>query len=184
MSITNCPFRGTRDYFHSASLFGACLAHLRERGIEPTDIDFIFNKRVAVQADLTDDPVDGPLVAAFSFDGGKVSAIETNVPITRNEPYDEDGLAATFIPVDGGLEVDLGKTTNPFIDCVVAAFKAVLLKRDSTKKYVFARMKLQRIPNRKFSVLFSRPIGRFLEGSIQVDGVVVGQIYYGVWSSN
>ena len=94
-------------------------------------------------------------------------------------------------PVEGDAYVIAGECVsvpeicenNSFIELAVAAYKGLLTSifPEFRERYVFARMKLDRVPTSSFQICYKRKVAKhFFEGEIRVAGTAVGLIYYGI----
>lgn len=174
------PFRGTRDYLHSASVFNDLL---QLRGKNATRIDMKFHRRTDRQVSYTDElPVTEP-VAEWSDSRGKLFVIERQERIVERVPYDEDGLAARF-EIDGRIvriPDEIGSFTR--MEAIIAGFKRLLqsVYPHVKRKYVFVRVRMDHCPDSAMEIRYSRDIGAFFQGDISADGAPIGQIFFGVW---
>lgn len=181
MNPTRFVFKANRDYLHSTTVFD----YIRgEVGGAPTKIDFKFNRRTDHVCRLIAErpPEDQPPVAIYSDSGGTLYMVETPALITERVPYDEDGVAANF-QIDGKcIQVPGGITGNSFIECVVAAYKRLLIQLFGKHRYAFVRLSLDRIPSGAFQVEFARQLSAdFYQAVVKADGTPVGRIFFGRW---
>lgn len=179
------PFRGGRDYLHSAALFDAIVDAVAPQASGLRDIDYIFEKRTDRQVLLYLDAgtSDGrPPVATLRHRHGIITVVETDAAMIRRVPYDEDAIAHGFEWQDASCLVRREQEVS-FISALVAAFKAILTRTEPENKFAFVRLKLDRVPEGGFSVERTRVIGgRFYEGRITAGDQPLGFIYFGVWS--
>jgi hypothetical protein len=181
MNPTRFVFKASRDYLHSTTVFD----YIRgEVGGAPAKIDFKFNRRTDHVCRLTDQkpPEDQSPVAIYTDSGRTLYMVETPALITERVPYDEDGLAANF-RIDGkSIQVPAGITGNSFIECVVAAYKRLLIQLYGKHRYAFVRLSLDRIPGGAFEVEFARQLsGDFYQGVVKAEGAAIGRIFFGRW---
>lgn len=173
------PFRGTRDYLHSTSVFNDLL---QLRGKNATRIDMKFHRRTDRQVSYTDElPVTEP-VAEWSDNGGKILVVERDEKIVQRVPYDEDGLAAGL--EIGGRIARIPEFLGPFtrFEALVAGFKRLLQTvHEDKRKYAFVRVRMDHCPDSAMEIRYSRDIGAFFQGDISAEGAPIGQIFFGVW---
>lgn len=181
MNTTRFVFRGSRDYLHSTTVFDYILSEVRG---QPSRIDFKFNRRTDRVCALTrhKPSEDKPPVAIYTDSRQTLYIVESGLAITERVPYDEDGLAKNFC-IDGHvIHVPAASSGNSFIECVVAAYKRLLLDLHGKHRFAFVRISLERLPQGAFAVEFARKLsGDFYEGSIEQDGNRVGRIFFGEW---
>lgn len=175
------PFRGGRDYLHSASVINDLLD---VRGKNVTDIDLKFHRRTSQQVSYTDDPqAAANAVAEWNDSLGKLYLVERGEQINARVPYDEDALADLF-EIDG-REIRIPAQAHGFTraDAIVAAFKRLLqtVHAGIERKYVFVRIRLDRCPTAEMEIRYVRDIGAFFQGDISEHGKPVGQIFFGTW---
>jgi hypothetical protein len=177
-------FRGERDYLHSTTLFDFILAEYAGNAGVPQHIDFTFVHKTnrICRVEVTNQGNAG-LVASYNDVNCQYYLYETDLLIERREPYSE--------PVEGDAYVIAGECVsipgigenNSFIELAVAAYKGLLtsILPEFRERYVFARMKLDRIPASLFEICYKRKVAKhFFEGEIRVDGIAVGLIYFGI----
>lgn len=175
------PFRGGRDYLHSASVINDLFA-LRGEGIK--NIDLKFHRKTLQQVSYADEPeAAAGSVAEWSDSLGKLYLVERAERINERVPYDEDALVE-FFEMDGRT-VRIAANTPGFTraDAIIAAFKHLLqtVYLGIERKYVFVRIRLDHCPSGAFEIRYARDIGAFFQGDISERGVPVGQIFFGVW---
>jgi hypothetical protein len=175
-------FKGGRSYLHSTTLFDDIVA-LRGPGVR--EIDFRFNHKTGRQVRYKSAPPTGAEVSVgiWRDNMGEFHIVERDVRITRHEPYDEEGLAATFA-FDGRhvvLPADVGGHST--VEAIVAGFKALLLRTaaDATARLAFVRLRLRALPQLPLEIRFSRRIGEFYQGDLFQAGQPVGQVFFGEW---
>lgn len=175
-------FKGGRTYLHSTTLFDDIVAL---RGPDIGEIDFRFNHKTARQVRYRSaPPANGEVGVGIWRDSlGQFHIVERDAPITRREPYDEDGLAAAFA-FDGQrveLPADVGGRSP--VEAIVAGFKALLLRSVTadTARLAFVRLRLSRVPQLPLEIRYSRRIGEFFQGELRQGGQPVGQIFFGEW---
>jgi len=181
MNPVRFVFKASRDYLHSTTVFDHILA---EVGGAPTRIDFKFNRRTDHVCRLTDvkPPGSQPPVAIYTESGRTLYMVETPALITERVPYDEDGLAANFRVEGKTIQVPAGIRGNSFIECVVAAYKRLLIGLYGKHRFAFVRLSLDRIPTGAFQVEFARQLsGDFYQGVVIAEGKPVGRIFFGKW---
>jgi hypothetical protein len=179
------PFLGNRDYLQGGTLFDAMIEELRHANIAPIDLDFIFERRSDRQVMIVPDEPGGfaAKIASLRYGGGVLTAVETEEPIRRRQPYVESDLAKAFVSHGDTIKVEHLDAAYGFVMVATSAFKTILQKREPERKFVFARLRVPAIPERAFSVTFDRKIGnRFYEGRIEAVGQDAGAIYFGAWS--
>jgi hypothetical protein len=178
-------FLGNRDYLHGSTLFDVMVEELQHANILPIDIDFVFERRSDRQVMVVSGESNGPAIkiASLRYNGGVLTAVETEEPIRRRQPYVESDLAKAFISHGDTVKVERLGTSYSFIETATSAFKAILQNREPERKFVFARLRIPAIPEGVFSVTFDRRIGnRFYEGRIEAAEQVSGAIFFGAWS--
>lgn len=175
----NFPFRGTRNYLHSTSLFNDLL-QLRER--HATSIDMKFHRRTDRQVSYIDELPGREPVAEWSDSGGKLFIVERDEPIVEREPYDEDGLAAQFEVAGRVTRIPAAIVPFTRIEALVAGFKRLLRSvHQDKRRYAFVRVRLNHCPEAAMEIRYARDIGAFYQGDISADGKVIGQIFFGEW---
>lgn len=175
-------FRAARDYLHSTSMLDDLL---RTRGAAAFPIDMKFHLRTNQQVAYVDAPPAAgvPLVAEWSDAKGRLYVVPRGVTISEREPYDEPALVALL--TRDGRSVDVPADIAGFSRCeaVIAGFKYLLEEaRGRGVKYVFARIRLDALPQGAFRINYARDIGRFFQGDIVFDGQIHGQIFFGKWT--
>jgi len=180
-------FLGSRDYLHGSTLFDVMIDELVHGNVTPRDLDFVFERRSDRQVIIVPGELSGAVakIAILRYSGGVLTALETEEPISRRQPYVESNLAQAFVSCGDGdaIKVEHPYESYSFIEAATSAFKAILQKREPDRKFVFARLRVQVIPEGAFSVTFDRKIGnRFYEGRIEAVGQDAGAIYFGAWS--
>ena len=181
MNPTRFVFKASRDYLHSTTAFDYILG---EVGTSPTRIDFKFNRRTDHVCALTatKPPEDRPPVAIYTDSRHTLYMVETPALITERVPFDEDGLTANFRIEGKTIQVPAGIQGNSFIECVVAAYKRLLIRLHSKHGFAFVRLSLERIPTGAFQVEFARMLsGEFYQGVVTADGAPIGRIFFGRW---
>jgi len=175
-------FKGGRSYLHSTTLFDDIVA-LRGPGIR--EIDFRFNHKTGHQVRYKSAPPAATEVGVgiWRDNLGEFHIVERDALITRHEPYDEDGFAATFA-FDGQhvlLPADVGG--HSMVEAIVAGFKALLLRTvaDGTARLAFVRLRLRALPQLPLEIRFARRIGEFYQGDLSQAGQPVGQVFFGEW---
>jgi hypothetical protein len=177
-------FRGKRDYLHSASLFDCIVARRLQDADNPEDIDFTFMRKSdrVCRIEDTNQGVSG-LVAAYTDRHGQYFIYETDHPIQRRVHYAE--------PTEGNgyaISGDCASVQGPgegvsFIELAVAAYKGLLTSMfpQNAGKYIFARIRLDVIPESSFEICYKRKVARhFFEGQINAKGSPIGFLYFGV----
>jgi hypothetical protein len=175
-------FRGSRGYLHGTSVFADLL---QLRGTDATAIDLKFHRRTAHQVAYTDDPdLAGHAVAEWHDAQGKLFIVERDESIAERVPYDESRLA-NMLDMDGRM-VRIPASTPGFtrFEALVASFKRLLetVHAGAQRKYVFVRVCLTHVPEGAMEIYYARDIGAFFQGDISVDGVRLGQIFFGEWT--
>lgn len=181
MNPIRCVFKGSRDYLHSTTVFD-CL--LGEVGPDPKKIDFRFNLRTGRVCVLTTvkPPEEKPPVAIYTDARQTLYVVETGEAIQERVPYDEDGLGARFRLEGRTIHVPAGIGGHSFIECVVAAYKRLLISLVGKHRYAFVRMTLDQVPRGAFRVEYARQLsGGFYQGTIAENDKAVGRIFFGRW---
>ncbi len=174
-------FKGRRDYLHSTTVFDYILGEI---GGEPRKIDFKFNKRTDRVCVLTDykPAQDATPVVTYTDSERTLYMIETGTGISEHVPYDEDDLAKSFHIECRMIHIPAGVRSNSFIECVVAAYKRLLLDLHGKHRFAFARICLEHIPQAAFTVEYTRKLsGGFYQGAISENGRAIGRIFFGEW---
>lgn len=178
---SDLKFKGERRYLQSASVFDDLLDRL---GQPLTDVDFVFHRQTANQVRYCNHSPSRPdeLVATWRDGGRRIYIVDSGVPVTESEQYDEEALVSmlSFGESDVLVPEELGEFT--FLEGVVAAFKHMLLRRDpARKKYVFARIKLKTMPPGTVTVRYVRTMSGFHQARILGAEETLGQLVYGEW---
>ncbi len=172
-------FKATRDYLHSTTLFDMILEQAEPA---PERIDFRFARRTdRVCRIVAEPPSQDKLVASYADSTHKFYAVETPEPITERVPYDEDALAVHF-RLDGRA-IQAGPVPGySFIECVVAAYKRLLISLHGKHRFAFVRLSLAHVPQGPFTIVFARELGGgFYQGTISDGGTEIGSIFFGKW---
>jgi hypothetical protein len=174
-------FRGQRRYLHSTSLFDDLL---QRRGAAAMPVDMKFHQRTARQVRYMEAlPSSNEPVAEWSDAAGKLYVLPREETITEIEPYDESALIS-MLALEGKT-VSVPATTPGFsrIEAIIAGFKHLMQQaRPTDKKYVFVRIRLDRMPQGTFKIRYARDLGAFFQGDILVDGEALGHIFFGEWA--
>lgn len=179
----NLPFKGGRNYLHSTTVFDDIRTIRGQTG----PVDFAFNHKTDRQVRYQSEPPHGDTtaVATWKDDAGILYVIEQETQMTERVPYDEDGLAATFVyeanPPAVSIPADIGPYSR--FEAVVAGFKAMLQKymvKEGTR-LAFARIRLQQPLDGSLKIQYGRRIGHFHQGSIGDGTKNFGQVFFGEW---
>lgn len=176
------PFRGSRNYLQSATLFDDILLL---RGDAVRSVDFKFNKKTDRQVHYQSAPpeIESTSVAIWRDSEATIYVVEREQEIVESVPYDEEALVDRFAFKSTGVELpqDIGDYT--MMEAIVAAFKALLHRTVVTDKpkVVFVRARLSQLPDFPVEVRYSRRIGEFYQGEIFSRSKAVGQIFFGEW---
>jgi hypothetical protein len=173
--------RGNRDYLHGASMFAYFLEAAGKAPVE--NLDLVISRQTRQLVNLTDLKArdEGPVVATFRSKGFSGKLAETTDPITERVPYDEPTAGITLDLNRKEVRVGVDAPGYVFIDYLVSAYKLLLTEchRGQGKKWIFARLRLTRIPQTAFTVTWGRIVsGHFYEGTIKDNGETLGQIYF------
>lgn len=176
------PFRGSRNYLQSATLFDDILL-LRGDGVQA--VDFKFNKKTDRHVHYQSAPPENEseLVAVWHDSEATIFVVERDETIVESVPYDEEALVGRFVFTPNGVELpcEIGQYTT--MEAIVAGFKALLHRTVVTHKpkVVFVRARLSQLPDLPVEVRYSRRIGEFYQGEIRTNGKIAGQIFFGEW---
>lgn len=177
-------FRGRRDYLHSASLFDCVLARRGRDAGEPKNIDFTFKRKSNRVCRIEDTSRgDEGLVAAYVDDGSQYYIYETDQPIRRRVHYAEPTEGNGYTIEGDCAFIQMAGEGVSFIELAVGAYKGLLTSifPKSGGKYIFARIRLDWIPDSSFQICYKRKVAKkFFEGQIVVKESPVGFIYFGV----
>jgi hypothetical protein len=183
MLESDFSFRSGRNYLQSASVFDFIQNHL---DYESRDIDFEFAKRTESNcAFLSEAPADPEaVIGRYSDQQTRYFIVENANVITRMEEYDDVPVreASQFIERTVTVPGDLAGFSP--IEKMIAAYKYLLqsLPGNEQKKFVFARVRLSRIPQGDFTITFKRLVsGHFYQGMIRDGEENLGFILYGEW---
>lgn len=183
MVESDFSFRSGRTYLQSATVFDYLLGTL---DYVPANIDFEFAKRTENNCYFsTVSPVDiAPLIGRYSDNSQTVFILDSGKPIARMEQYDDlPVLAASTI---SGREIVVPASLAGFstVEKIIAGYKYLLksFPGNNDKKFVFARMKLRRLPAHDITISFKRMVsGNFYQGTILEEDENIGSIIYGEW---
>lgn len=175
-------FKGGRTYLHSTTLFDDIVAL---RGPDIAEIDFRFNHKTGHQVRYqAAPPANGEVgVGVWRDSHGQFHIVERDALVSRREPYDEDGLAATFAFDGQRVELPADVGGNSPIEAIVAGYKALLLRSVTagTARLAFVRLRLSALPRLPLEIRYSRRIGEFFQGEVRQGGQPFGQIFFGEW---
>lgn len=179
MSKGRFVFKASRDYLHSTTLFDHIL---EQAGPAPARVDFRFVRRTdRICTLVTQKPAEDKLVASYVDSERKLYAVETPEPITERVPYDEDALAVHFA-LEGKAIRAIPVPGYSFIECVVAAYKRLLISLYGKHRFAFVRLSLAHVPKGPFTISFVRELGGgFYQGRITEEGADIGGIFFGKW---
>ena len=177
-------FRGERDYLHSTSLFDCILAEYAGKTGAPQNIDFTFIHKTnhTCRVEENNQGEEG-LVATYIDDNDRFYLYETDQLIKKRVHYSEPGEGDCYSITGSCASIPEIYDDNSFIELAVGAYKRLLTSvfPEFSGKYVFARMKLDRVPDSSFEICYKRKVAKhFFEGEIKVGGAPVGLIYFGV----
>ncbi|WP_398470571.1 hypothetical protein [Tardiphaga sp.] len=179
-------FLGNRDYLHGSTLFEVMIDKLHHAKIAAVDLDFVFERRSDRQVMVVpgESNSSAAKIASLRYDGGILTALETEERIRRRQQYVETDMAKAFVSEgDNTIHVEHSGAANSFLEVATFAFKTIIQRREPERKVVFARLRIPAIPVGAFSVTFGRKIGnRFYEGRVEAPRQDAGLIYFGAWS--
>lgn len=177
------PFRGNRQYLHSASVLDDLLTL---RGEQARQVDMKFFHKTTNQVSYVDQlPVQPHVVVAEWQDaGGTIHVVERDEPIRKVVDYDEPSLVTMLELHDKDITIPAATPGFTRAEALIAGFKHLLhhaVYPGIERKYVFVRTRLERCPEGEFDITYAREIGEFFQGNITVGGHPTGQVFFGVW---
>jgi len=177
-------FRGNRDYLHSSTIFD----YLQADDPKPASIDFAMHKmtdrQCALSAEAPPERSD-TLVATYRSAGLTCYLYETDRPIQGTYPCNEEEICQHTTFKDSTASFDVPPIERAtFIESVVGGYKKLLqtLYTDMTRKLVFARMTLERVPgNGRCRVQHRRKIGdEYFQAQLFHDDTPLGKLIFGL----
>jgi hypothetical protein len=174
--------RTNRDYLHSATVFDAIISVL---DYEPTDIDFTFLKKTTKNCVLSKKlPETKLLVAEYTDAKQAIYVVEGDEEIDNFQDYDDEPIANSCEIANNIASIHEIDSRYSAIESIIAVYKFLLQEVfGHEKKYVFARIRLSKLPANKISVKYQRVMSNnFYQAAIYEADRKLGFILFGEWA--
>ena len=173
--------RTNRDYLHSATVFDAIIDVL---DYQPTDIDFTFLKKTTKNCFFSHKlPDTNLLVAEYTDAEQTIYVIEGSGEIAEFQDYDDQPIAKSCEIENNIASIHNLDSRYSAIESTIAAYKFLLQTLfGNDKKYVFARVRLSKLPGDKVAVKYQRMMSNnFYQAVVYEAERKLGFILFGEW---